>query len=323
MSLSESTCVNRGGPPMNTDVSGIGVRISFYLQTLFLAYLSARSNTPEETTSSLYTLIATNSAMAVTALTLGLKPRPEITFHDAIVVFYLLYLSWICVYFSMPSRKGFPALKCYSVFQSYLFFAFALTLLIKAKSFGNKPECNPNAVVVLFRPFPALTSGRIVGWLIIVSIIAAYTFITVKDLTASQRKKFNLSYKVFKFRKSTEKPDVEATAEGVKPPPTTIDNDNNMDFIELGITPQFKVQSQKYVIPIDWKLLLKLIVVTILWSLSVMNTELLIVWSHFESADDSRSSWQFGQLLPLFLVVIPFVNMVSCFRKKHGLRPVI
>ena len=29
-------CLHGGGPPMNTDVSGIGVRISFYLQTLFL-----------------------------------------------------------------------------------------------------------------------------------------------------------------------------------------------------------------------------------------------------------------------------------------------
>jgi hypothetical protein len=29
-------CPYSGGPPMNNDVSGIGVRISFYLQTLFL-----------------------------------------------------------------------------------------------------------------------------------------------------------------------------------------------------------------------------------------------------------------------------------------------
>jgi len=30
------SCNYTRGPPLNTDISGIGVRISFYLQTLFL-----------------------------------------------------------------------------------------------------------------------------------------------------------------------------------------------------------------------------------------------------------------------------------------------
>jgi hypothetical protein len=141
----------------------------------------------------------------------------------------------------MPSKKGFPALKCCFVFQSYLFFAFALTLLIKAKSFGNRPECNQNAVVVLFRPFPALTSGRIVGWIIIIFISVAYTFITIKDLTASHRKKLNGAYKVFKFRRSTEEPSIENTAESSRVPPSTSDNDNPLKSVELGMTPQIKV----------------------------------------------------------------------------------
>lgn len=32
-----SECSPSGGPQMNTDISGIGVRVSFYLQTLFLS----------------------------------------------------------------------------------------------------------------------------------------------------------------------------------------------------------------------------------------------------------------------------------------------
>jgi hypothetical protein len=36
MATIELACMSTGGPPMNTDVSGIGVRVSFYLQTLFL-----------------------------------------------------------------------------------------------------------------------------------------------------------------------------------------------------------------------------------------------------------------------------------------------
>lgn len=94
-------CIYPGGPPLNLDVSGIGVRISFYLQTLFLgeycslyapsqraltssilACLSARSGSLDEITGTLYTLIATNMAMAVTSLLLGLKPQPEISFQE-------------------------------------------------------------------------------------------------------------------------------------------------------------------------------------------------------------------------------------------------
>lgn len=71
-----------GGPQMNTDISGIGVRISFYLQALFLALLSARSGSLDEISGALYTLIATNIAMAVTSLILGFKPSPEISFHE-------------------------------------------------------------------------------------------------------------------------------------------------------------------------------------------------------------------------------------------------
>jgi hypothetical protein len=85
---------------MNTDISGIGVRISFYLQTIFLgentqefpltapsltghlACLSAKSQELPEITGALYTLIATNMAMAVASLILGTKPEPEISFHE-------------------------------------------------------------------------------------------------------------------------------------------------------------------------------------------------------------------------------------------------
>jgi len=87
---------------MNTDIGGLGVRISFYMQTIFLggcyspllhltlnprhvlqlAALSARSEKLEENMGALSTLIATNMAMAVTALILGLRPEPEMSFQE-------------------------------------------------------------------------------------------------------------------------------------------------------------------------------------------------------------------------------------------------
>lgn len=41
-----------------------------------------RSGSLDEIAGALYTLMATNTAMAVTDLILGLKPRPEISFQE-------------------------------------------------------------------------------------------------------------------------------------------------------------------------------------------------------------------------------------------------
>ena len=104
---------------------------------------------------------------------------------SGLVVFYLLAISWVTVFFSLPSFHRFPAgtkaLKLLSILQSYLIFTFALVILIIAERFGNRPECNRIAVVVLFRPFSALKVGRIIGWITVGSITAVYIGITVLD----------------------------------------------------------------------------------------------------------------------------------------------
>ena len=86
---------------MNPDVSGPGVRISFYLQAFFLctflclwvlycsehhvlAVLAARSDSKEEINTALYTLTLTNVAMAVTTLVLGFQPNPGMSFQESV-----------------------------------------------------------------------------------------------------------------------------------------------------------------------------------------------------------------------------------------------
>jgi hypothetical protein len=76
---------------------------------------------------------------------------------------------------------GTAIIKIWSIAQSYVIFAFILVILIKAQTFGNNPECNDNAVVVLFQPFSALRGGRIVGWIVTVAVIATYTGMTVTE----------------------------------------------------------------------------------------------------------------------------------------------
>ena len=105
-----------------------------------------------------------------------------------------MFLSWATVFFALPSCNRFPddtltrkqktnvkLLKFVSILQSYAVIAFVLSLLITAPSFGSTPECNKNAVAVIFRPFRALPAGRIACCIVIGIIAPVYTFITAKD----------------------------------------------------------------------------------------------------------------------------------------------
>ncbi|KAJ7476766.1 hypothetical protein FB451DRAFT_1243901 [Mycena latifolia] len=314
-------CPN-GVPPMNTDISGIGVRVSFYLQTLFLSCLCARSGDMNEIASALYTLLATNTAMAVTALILGLKPAPDISFHDALVVFYLLYLSWVTVCFSLPAcarlRGNVRMLHFFSIIQSYTVFAFAFAMLITARSFGYTPGCNPKAVVVVFRPFSALTSGRIVAWVITVLVVAVYTGILVKDHMPPAKKLVPqwIQKRVTKQVPATE-PDLPMASPEVVPPPQSAPGGIVSGKVQYRAR-QPPDRPMEYDLQIAWHLVIEIVVVLILWGLTVMNTELLIRWNKFPPSN-SASSWQFGQVLPMFLVVLPLANLINAFR-DFGLR---
>jgi len=302
---------------MNTDISGIGVRISFYLQTLFLGCLSARSRSLDEVTGSLYTLVATNVAMAVSSLILGLKPEPEISFHDALVVFYLLTLCWVTNTCSLASCNGFEGgakfLQLFSVLQSIVVFAFAFVVLITARTFGSNPECNSHAVLVFLRPFPVFNAGRIVGWVVTVAVFALYSFMTVKDYLS----------KPLAWMKGKKIQD------SVLPMPTHNTDSNKGSGLKYGdsSTPNdsFNVvytrrrQSRRYAPNVHGTLILQIFAILVLWAVTVMNTELLIILNRFQHSDEGQSIWQFGQILPLLLVVLPFTGLINAFR-TYGIR---
>jgi hypothetical protein len=107
------------------------------------------------------------------------------TLNSVLVVFYLLLMSWAAVMGSLSFCHRFvhgtAIIKIWAIAQSYVIFAFTLVILIKSRTFGNNPQCNVNAVVVLFRPFSALNPGRTVGWIVTVTVIAIYTGVTVAE----------------------------------------------------------------------------------------------------------------------------------------------
>ncbi|KAJ7510600.1 hypothetical protein B0H11DRAFT_2215360 [Mycena galericulata] len=304
---------------LNSDISGIGVRISYYLQTLFLGCLSVRSGSLDGIAGALYTLMATNTAMAVTGLILGLKPQPEISFQDAVVMMYLLSMGWITVIAALASCSRLSdetnILQLISVIQSYVIMVFAFAVLAKAPSFGENADCNQEAVAVIFRPFSALRHGRIFGWCTIGLMFVTYTITTARDYLAQikdKKKKKNsegsqneskspqsvgqgtFPSRIFKYS------DTAARAAG----PSTL----NRATTSYGPTTAF----------VDHQLLVILFLILIIWVFLVLNTELIIRF--YLPTEDSVTNWQFGQILPMFLIVLPFINMISAF-KEFGLKP--
>jgi hypothetical protein len=161
---------------------------------------------------------------------------------SGLVVFHLLSLSWITVVFSLPSchrfTDGTKILGLLPVVQTYIVFAFAFTILIKAGTFGSNPECNRHAAVVLFRPFSALNAGRILGCIVVVAVVTFYTGLTVWEYMPPQLKYIQLlmriQRRVMKTGPKPDSPDFEIRGDDVEPGfnrhrQTT---DNNRDLAE-------------------------------------------------------------------------------------------
>ncbi|KAJ7799136.1 hypothetical protein B0H14DRAFT_2904250 [Mycena olivaceomarginata] len=303
---------------LNSDISGIGVRISYYLQTLFLGCLSARSGSLEEIAGALYTLMGTNTAMAVTGLILGLKPQPEISFQDGVIMVYLLTMGWMTVIAALASCNRLSGdtsiLQLVSVIQSYVIVAFAFAVIAKAASFGEDAECNREAVAVIFRPFSALRHGRILGWCIIGFMFVTYTIMTVRDYTARIKKK---------LQKKQEAPDERIPLPSVRPDPVPIQSfkcsDNQIPAAGTA-TPKRRATYYGTATPlVSRPLLVTLFFIIITWAFLVLNTELTIRW-YRPIRNDLVSDWQFGQILPVFLTLLPFINMISAFN-QFGVKP--
>ncbi|KZP15426.1 hypothetical protein FIBSPDRAFT_81626 [Athelia psychrophila] len=319
MSNSATTCAYVGGPPMNTDISGVGVRVSFYLQTLFIGFQAARSGSRDDISGAEYTLIATNIAMAVTALILGLQPEPDISFHDALVVLYLLTLCWVTNFCLLAFVEGdAPILQLLSVFQSIVVFAFALAGLITAPIFGSNPGCNDNARLVFLRPIRFFNTGRIVGGAVCGIVVFLYIYMTVRGYLVP------LIAKVKAKKAASALPANVVPAQTDFPmhvPKSNFNVDIEGNSIEVLTEHRDNNDGQTWSPDFDGPLTGQLLVILILWALTVMNTELLIVWNHFAPSDSPQSIWQFGQILPLLLIIVPFVGMVKVFMAR-GLRKV-
>ncbi|KDQ57936.1 hypothetical protein JAAARDRAFT_193422 [Jaapia argillacea MUCL 33604] len=315
----QTSCPNGGGLPINPDVGGFGVRISFYLQALFLGLLSVRSDSQDQIADSLRTLLATNTATAFAGLLLGFKTQPEISFHDGLIMLYLLSLSWFTTLLSRSACQRIQGstrlLQLFSLIQSAIFFAFAFALLSHADTFGSSPQCNHQASLVLFRPFKALSmGGKVFGWILASTVALAYAFMTAKEYLPPATRKVDQWIQKIRVKAPQPEPAQGATnadLEGLQPPLNTNSNSSNNQWDQNLSFPE------RHDNGISGSLIVLMFLIILSWSIAVTNTELLIRWN-YENGSGGPSLLQFGQILPMLLVVLPFVSTIKAY-KKYGI----
>ncbi|KAG8859477.1 hypothetical protein FRB91_007663 [Serendipita sp. 411] len=155
-----------------------------------------------------------------------------------------------------------------------------------SNTFGSTPKCNGNAVLVIFQPFPALPIGRIVGSIVTVAMILPYTWVLVRDpMPTSLKRKPNASTLTTYIPAPVAKPHLPKKQEEVE-----------LEYATAYMNVDHARRSSTDTLNIDWRMLIRMMAVAVIWIISIVNTELLIKKSHFEPDSDSRSNWQFGQV---------------------------
>ncbi|KAJ3482431.1 hypothetical protein NLI96_g6979 [Meripilus lineatus] len=218
------------GVAVNPDISGIGVRLSFYLQNLFLVLLVTRSW--EDAPGALWTFVTTSFGLTVAAVIQA--KNHELSFFQALQVSNLVWMANFGSYLALASysrhranheenkkmskssknantetaqkTRSDDSVKFAAMLQ--MFFSIALTFYTwkNASTLGNQDQCTPTVKYVIFVALPALHSGRVVALTITGILTAGYAFITAHEL---------LSY--FKKKKSPTKPDADVEQQLVVP----------------------------------------------------------------------------------------------------------
>ncbi|KAF9461653.1 hypothetical protein BDZ94DRAFT_1310404 [Collybia nuda] len=283
-----SLCEFPGSPPLNTDVAGIGVRISFYVQASLSIIFAVVSPPGDATYSQSLIYIVTNISIISTAIILGFSPNPQITLQDCIVITFIVFLSTIASFPNMVRSAFAESITEADDWQSYslafLLFvmralntAFMLKLLLDHETFGRYPQCNSKAKLFIFRTFTASQA-----WFI-------FTFsVQVIDLMLSV---IPILWQLVLIVRFAFEP--EETLELDERPMNAREAEAAVNlFRNIGL--------------LGWPTALTLL-------FCVIFTELTIHVNNF--APTEGRVWQFGQILPLFLVVLPLIDITKALTR--------
>ena len=253
----------------------------------------------------------------------------------------LLSISWAAVFFALPQYNRFKhassLVKILAIGQSYFLIIFAFVILAAAPSFGNKPECNPQIIIVIFfAPIKLFNKARIAGLVLLSLVTLAYTGLLYNDYYNGRPSKINnVEASGAPGEAETISGPISATQTANLPPhrgcPTTTDNQPSQSHRPT--IPERTRANGKF----DGRIVVTVVVIIIFSIAAIVNTELLRIMNKIQLQD---TSWGFGQasvlfrsscialglkryifqILPMFLTFLPLASAIQVFR-EHGLSP--
>ncbi|RDB29193.1 hypothetical protein Hypma_015823 [Hypsizygus marmoreus] len=333
----------------NPDISGVGVRVSFYLQTFLLVLLVDRSW--QDAPIALWTFIATSAGLTVAAIC----QREHLTLFQALQVSNLVWLANFGTFFALASysrqkaasnghknsRRAFDyKVKFGAMTQTLLSMALTLYMWASAETFGNLSECAHLVRYMLFViEVPAIQTGRIVGLVITTILTTLYILITLRELQSYRQSYLDTHRKVELL--PTQTPSTPSTvAEPIIPPqplprlllpssatlntPERRRQPGNPRWLTTSPSSPHTPRSHKgrpkrrrWSSDLDPMLVGIIICQVMVFTYFIVSTELLL--KRNPSDDDSVAQWSFGQILAL-IVVIPSAFSLAGAISEHGVK---
>ncbi|KAF7304380.1 F-box domain-containing protein [Mycena chlorophos] len=333
----------------NPDISGLGVRISFYLQTLALVLLAGRSL--EEALSSVWTLLGTSFGLAISALVTA--SQGQLPLYQAIIVTDLIWLANFAIFMALAAYNRHPrgshVVQYCAIVQTYVSLGCVLFLWDRAGRLdGNGSGAGANnstavsegntVFVVLFVDTKAEGAGRTVALVMTSLLLAAYS--GVAALFLWKRLPSTIPFLRRKTTNSSVSPP--PTNPALAPPQPTLapppSSARSASSATSGV-PSSRHRSRRHhrdhrhsshsaaaappSLPLDPHLSVLTLLFLLPYIITVACTEMQLVRNDFCSGGNSNgtsnNAWGFGQILALTVTIVPVVITGQAFR-EYGLK---
>ncbi|KAJ7445110.1 hypothetical protein FB451DRAFT_1568236 [Mycena latifolia] len=280
----------------NPDISGLGVRISFYIQTICLVFLAGRSL--DEALNSVWTLLGTSVGLTISALVTAAED--SLPLYQAIIVTDLVWLANYAIFMALATYNRHPrgshTVQYAALAQTYISMATILVLWARAPSDQHADE---TVFIVLFISTPAAGKGRIVALVMTSLLLVGYSAVAYYFLWR------RITYRP----KPVNVPLVQAPATPVTPVPAPPPSPRVPASTSGANRPPPSLMVDPHLITLSFFFGLPYVV-------TIVSTELQIARNPF---CPGNSFWGFGQILAMTVTIVPIVPTIKAFR-RYGLR---
>ncbi|KAF7304046.1 F-box domain-containing protein [Mycena indigotica] len=310
----------------NPDISGLGVRIAFYAQTLALVLLTGRSL--EEALSSVWTLLGTSFGLAVSALVTA--AQAQLPLYQAIIVTDLVWLANFAIFMALAAYNRHPrgsrVVQYCAIAQTYVSMGCVLYIWSQADQLDGDggPDEDKTIFVVMFASVNATGHGRTIALTITSLLLAAYSVVAglflwkrVPPLVAQ-----SLQARRAKPKPSPKRPDplslsLPLTSSVSAAPSSAASNASTFPPPSRHRPRAVSTTTAPPSLPFDPHLLILTVLFLPPYLVTLICTELQIVRNDICPA--SNNSWGFGQVLALSVTIVPFVITCQAFW-RYGIK---